>query len=186
MNEVDQCENWRISLGARNNLLYNDIPYVPLLVEHIPIYLSFEDHQENGVKTIQTLGELVPKTETFATLLSLTPGINSEFPLSFENLNIRDIYIKNLNNTYCAIWEKYTVFKVYGTLKTTESGNILETTHLIPVHDVAGSLNIMTLLVTIARSECRQYYRTQGQNDMLQLQWDKMKEEKKRLVHEKT
>lgn len=104
MSEVDQPENWRISLGTRNNILYNDIPYVPLLVEYIPIYLSFEDHQENGVKTIQTLGELVPKTETFAMLLSLTPGNNSEFPLSFENLNVRDVYIKNLNNTYCAIW----------------------------------------------------------------------------------
>lgn len=186
MSEVDQCEDWRISLGTRNNLLYNDIPYVPLLVEHIPIYLSFEDHQENGVKTIQTLGELVPKTETSATLLSLTPGNNSEFPLSFENLNIQDIYIQNRNETYCAIWEKYTVFKVYGTLETTESGSILETTHLVPVRDVAGSLNTMILLVTLARSEYRQYYRTKGQFDMLQSQWDKMKEEKKRLVGNET
>lgn len=30
------------------------------------------------------------------------------------------------------------------------------------------------------------YYRTQGQNNMLQLQWDKMKTEKKRLVKEQS
>ncbi|XP_076241297.1 uncharacterized protein LOC143183578 [Calliopsis andreniformis] len=186
MNEVKQTENWKISLGMRNNLLYNDIPYFPILVEDIPIYFSFEDHEENGVKTIQTLGELIPRNETFATLLSLTPGNKSEFPINFENLNIEDMYIKDTNNVYCAIWEKYIVFKVYGTLKINESGYALEVTHLVPVHDIIGTWNTMTLLITIARSEYRQYYRTKGQNDMLQLQWDKMKKEKRRLIKEIT
>lgn len=104
MSETNQSENWRISLGTRNNLLYNDIPYIPLLVEDIYTFLSFEDHEENGVKTIQTLGEFVPKTETRATLLSLTPGNNSEFPISLKNLSLHDIYIKGPNDTYCAIW----------------------------------------------------------------------------------
>ncbi|XP_076174477.1 uncharacterized protein LOC143150234 isoform X2 [Ptiloglossa arizonensis] len=136
MSNICQSENWRVSLGVRNNLLYNDIPYIPMLVEDISTHISFEDHQENGVRTIQTLGELVPKTEAYATLLSLTPGINSEFSVSFKYLSIQDIYVKNSNKTYCAVWEKYTVFKVYGTLNTEESGYILETTHLIPVHDI--------------------------------------------------
>ncbi|KZC12409.1 PREDICTED: uncharacterized protein LOC107190501 [Dufourea novaeangliae] len=179
-------ENWRISLGMRNNLVYNDIPYIPMRVEAISIYLSFKDYQENGIKRIQTLGELVPKTESRAMLLSLTPGNSSEFPVSFENLSVRDIYIKNSDNTYCALWEKYTVFKVYGTLKSEESGHVLETSHLVPVHDIVGTWNLMTMLIPIARSEYRQYYRTQGQNSMLQSQWDQMKGGKKRLVKETT
>lgn len=48
------------------------------------------------------------------------------------------------------------MFKVYGTLNTEESGYILETTHLIPVHDIIGTWNIMTLLITTARSQYRQ------------------------------
>ncbi|XP_054007496.1 uncharacterized protein LOC128891759 [Hylaeus anthracinus] len=186
MSEVCPTENWRISLGMRNNVLHTTIPYVPMLVENIPIHLSFEDHEENGIKTIQTMGELVPKTEAYATLLSLTPGNKSEFPISFKHLHINDLYIQNPDNTRCAIWDKHTVFKVYGKLETAESETVLEVTHLVPVRDIIGTLNTMTALATIARSECRWYYRTEGQNNMLQSQWDKMKEQKKRLVNVKT
>ncbi|XP_012153459.1 uncharacterized protein LOC100883718 isoform X1 [Megachile rotundata] len=178
-------EDWRISLGTRNNLLSNDIPYIPMLVEDLRTFVSFEDHEQNGVKTIQTLGELIPKSERNATLLSLTPGNNSQFPISFKNLDINDIYIKNSNDAYCPIWEKYVTFKVYGILKKEKSEFILESTHLVPVHDVKGTWNLMTQLISIARSEYRYYYRTSGQNNMLQFQWNKMKENKKRLVHEK-
>ncbi|XP_076650629.1 uncharacterized protein LOC143357871 [Halictus rubicundus] len=179
------CENWRISLGMRNNLLYNDIPYIPMLVEGISIHCSFDDHQENGIKRVQTLGELVPKTEKSATLLSLTPGNNSKISIYFNNLSLRDIYIKNSNNVHYAVWEKYTVFKVYGILTLMGSEHVLETTHLVPIHDIVGTWNIMTLLIATARSEYRQYYRTEGQNNMLQSQWEKMKREKKRFVQEK-
>lgn len=178
-------DDWKISLGTRNNLLFNDTPYIPILVEDIRTFVSFEDHEENGVKTIQTLGELIPKSERNATLLSLTPGNNSQFPISLKNLDVNDIYIKNSNEAYCPIWENHVTFKVYGTLKKEKAEFILETTHLVPVHDVKGTWNLMTQLISIARSEYRHYYRTRGQNDMLQLQWNKMKEDKKRLVNEK-
>lgn len=65
------------------------------------------------------------------------------------------------------------------------SEHVLETTHLVPVHDIDGTWNIMTLLITMARSEYRQYYRTEGQNNVLQYQWEKMKREKKRLIQVK-
>lgn len=107
MNETERVENWRISLGTRNNLYYNDIPYIPMFVEDIPVHVSFEDYEENGVKTIQTFGELIPKNETFATLVSLTQGNNSELPVSFKNLRVQDVYIKNSNNVYCAIWVRF-------------------------------------------------------------------------------
>ncbi|XP_076632206.1 uncharacterized protein LOC143347155 [Colletes latitarsis] len=186
MSGVHQVDNWKVSVGTRNNLLYSDIPHVPILVEDIPIHFSFEDYEENSIKTIQTLGELIPKTEIYATLLSLTPGNNSEFPVSFKNLSITDLYTKNPDNTYCAIWEKYTVFKVYGSLRIEKSVIVLETSHLVPINDVSGTWKLMISLIPTARSEYRRYYRTQGQNNMLQSQWDKMKEEKKRLVNETT
>nr|XP_034179950.1 uncharacterized protein LOC117604204 isoform X2 [Osmia lignaria] len=148
------------------------------------VICGMQDHEENGVKTIQTLGELIPKTGTRAALLSLTPGNSSEFPISFKNLDLDDIYSKGPNDTYCAIWEKHIVFKVYGILKIEESEPVLEITHLVPVRDMTGTWTVMTLLVPIARSEYRYYYRTRGQNNMLQLQWDKMEKEGKRLVNE--
>ncbi|OAD62689.1 hypothetical protein WN48_06888 [Eufriesea mexicana] len=153
-----------------------------MLVEDIPIFLSFEDFKENGIKTIQTLGELIHKSETYATLLSLTTGNNSEFPISFKSLNVNDIYIKDSQDRCCAIWKKYLVFKIYGTLKVEKSKDVLEASHLVPVHDVVGTWNVMMLLIATARSEFRQYYRTKAQNNILQSQWINMKEQEKRLV----
>ncbi|CAK9808024.1 hypothetical protein ANTQUA_LOCUS5431 [Anthophora quadrimaculata] len=184
MKSAHHFENWKVSLGTRNNLLFNDIPYVPMLVENIFTFTSFEDYEENGIKTIQTLGELVSKSETYAVLSSLTRGNNSKFPVSFRNLNVNDIYVKNSDGTYCAIWNKYKVFKIYGILNREEFGYILVASHLVPVHDVSGTWSVMSVLMAAARSEYRQYYRTKGQNNMLELQWDKMKREKKRLVNE--
>lgn len=104
MSESYQCKDWKISLATRNNLFHNNIPYVPILVENILKYLSLEDHEKNGVKTIQTLGKLIPKTEAYAMLQSLTSGNKSEFSISFKNLNVNNIYIKDTNNAYYAIW----------------------------------------------------------------------------------
>lgn len=182
MNESYQCKDWKISLATRNNLFHNNIPYVPILVENILKYLSLEDHEKNGVKTIQTLGKLIPKTEAYAMLQSLTPGNKSQFSISFKNLNVNDIYIKDSNNAYYAIWQKHNIFKVYGTLKMEESENVLEVSHLVPVYDIEGTYNVMTLLMTIARTEYRQYYRTKEQNNKLQEQWLKMGKENKRLT----
>ncbi|CAK9795252.1 hypothetical protein ANTPLA_LOCUS299 [Anthophora plagiata] len=156
MKSAHHFENWKVSLGTRNNLLFNDIPHVPMLVENIFTFISFEDYEENGIKTIQT----------------------------FRNLDVNDIYVKNSDGTYCAIWNKYKVFKIYGILNREEFGYILVASHLVPVHDVLGTWSVMSVLMAAARSEYRQYYRTKGQNDMLKLQWDKMKREKKRLVNE--
>ncbi|XP_031825703.1 uncharacterized protein LOC116423993 [Nomia melanderi] len=177
-------EDWKISLGMRNNLMYADIPYIPILVEDIPIYVSFKDYQENGVKTIQTLGELVPQSETRAALVSLTPGNNSKISVCLKNLSFTDIYIKDTNDVYCAVWDKHIAFKVYGVLNSEESTHVLKVKHLVPIHDVVGTQKIMTFFIRMARSEYRQYYRTQGQNTMLQLQWDKMNEQRERMVNE--
>lgn len=168
-------QDWRISLASRNKLFYNDIPYVPIPMENIYTYVAFKDHEKNGIKTIQTMGQLVPKTETRAILVSLTPGNNTVFPISFKILNINDIYIKDSNQAYCPIWKKHIIFKIYGTLKIEESKNILEVSHLVPIQDIDGTWDVMTTLSIIACSEYRHYYRTKGQNDMLRLQWDKMK-----------
>ena len=106
-------KDWRISLASRNKLFYNDIPYVPILVEDIYTYVAFKDHEKNGVKTIQTLGQLVPKTETRATLVSLTPGNNTVFPISFKILNINDIYIEDSNQIYCPIWVSFSFLFIF-------------------------------------------------------------------------
>lgn len=53
---------------------------------------------------------------------------------------------------------------------------------LVPVYDIEGTYNVMTLLMTIARIEYRQYYRTKEQNNKLQEQWLKMGKENKRLT----
>lgn len=49
------------------------------------------------------------------------------------------------------------VFKVYGILKEVNSESMLETTHLVPVHDVKGTWNVMRFLIAATRSEYRQY-----------------------------
>ncbi|CAL7938040.1 unnamed protein product [Xylocopa violacea] len=183
MDEEHQFKNWRVSLASRNNLLYNDIPYIPMLVEDIPTYLSLEDYEKNRIKSIQTIGEIIPKSETFALLLSLTPGNSSKYPISLRKLSMDDLYIQTSKEIFCAIWKKYFAFKVYGTLEEEDKlGNILEITHLVPIHDVRGTRMVMKLLVETARLEYRLFYRTKGQYNMLMSQWEKMKKEKKRLV----
>ncbi|XP_071866692.1 uncharacterized protein isoform X1 [Bombus fervidus] len=182
MDEVHDLEDWRISLSSRNNVIYNGTPYVPMLVENILIHISFEDYETNGIKTIQTVGKLIPKTETFATLLSVTPGNNSAFSVSLKILKVGNIYIKDSNDIYCPIWKKCSIFKIYGTLKKEGLENVLEASHLVPVQDVVGTWNVMASLSIIARSEYRHYYRTKGQSNMLQLQWDRMKKENKRVI----
>lgn len=112
MDEVHDLEDWRISLSSRNNVIYNGTPYVPMLVENILIHISFEDYETNGIKTIQTVGKLIPKTETFATLLSVTPGNNSAFSVSLKILKVGDIYIKDSNDIYCPIWVRFLLLRV--------------------------------------------------------------------------
>ena len=106
-------KDWRISLASRNKLFYNDIPYVPILVENIYTYVAFEDHEKNGVKTIQTMGQLVPKTGSRATLVSLTPGNNTVFPISLKILNVDDVYIEDSNQAYFPIWVSFSFLFIF-------------------------------------------------------------------------
>ncbi|XP_076376730.1 uncharacterized protein LOC143259210 isoform X2 [Megalopta genalis] len=182
-NKKYACDNWKVSLGMRNSIMYDDIPYVPMLVEHINIHCSCEDFEENGIKTIQTVGTLIPKSERSAHLRAMTTGNKSEFPVFFNNLSEEELYYKD-DNSYRAIWDKFVVFKVYGTLILIGTKRVLESTHLIPVQDIAGTCNIFTLLTIAACTEYRYYYRTQGQYQMFEAQWNEMKWQEKRLLEE--
>ncbi|KAG7190739.1 hypothetical protein KM043_006811 [Ampulex compressa] len=173
---------WMISLGNRDNLLNVDIPHVPIMLEDIPKYIALKNFEKDCIKTVQTIGEIVPKNGRNVILTALTPGIKIEFPMSLKNLRIEHIYVKNAQNAYTAIWEENNVFKVYGVLQKKEGGMVLEATCLSKVKDVMGSLETLHMLSKLARREYRQYNRTPKLDRLVESYWDKMKRKGMRLT----
>ncbi|XP_078032818.1 uncharacterized protein LOC144467760 [Augochlora pura] len=169
-------QKWLVSLGERNNLLNSDIPYIPMFVENINEHCSHNDFEEKRIKTIQTIGEIVATTRDCARIKTLTPGNESEFPISFDELDDTDIYVKD-DNFYRPIWEKYRTFKIYGTLKYKGTEYMIEITHLVPIKDPIGSYNILGLLSLVAPKEYRYYTSTREQDEMLEKDWEEISNE---------
>ncbi|XP_026670917.1 uncharacterized protein LOC108626827 isoform X2 [Ceratina calcarata] len=157
-----------------------------MLVEDIPKYISQDDYETDRVKKIQTFGRFLSKSEAFGKLVSLTPGNTCQFPVSFKNLNVTDIYVKISDDAdvFCPIWKRYDVFKVYGTLTVEEGlGHVLQTYRLVPVHDIEGTWKLMNILMKFAQPEYHRYHRTKGQTDTLCLQLEE--KERQRELHKK-
>lgn len=171
------------SLAMRDNILRNDIPHIPILIEDILEYVSLPDFDENYVKTIQTMGEFIPMNERTGTIATLTPEIEAMFSVDLRKLFAEDLYVKDACGAYSPIWENNSVFKIFGTLQKEESGVTLEATCLIPVEDIPGSWKLMLICSKMARRKYIQYCRTSRQDEILRTEWDRMKVQNKRLIN---
>lgn len=155
---------------------------MPMFVEDIPQYIALKDYENNRIKKIQTIGKFISTSEDTGELESLTPKNTCKFPVSLRHLAISNKYIKASDDgdLFCSIWERYDVFKVYGTLTVEEElGHFLKATHFVPVHDIEGTWKVINVLKSVARTELCRYYRTPEQSSMLRSQLKQMKLKRK-------
>ncbi|XP_028047055.1 uncharacterized protein LOC105834153 [Monomorium pharaonis] len=142
---------WPACLAVRENHLPSDTPHVPILIEDILQYASLPDYTKNCIKTVQTIGEIVPGTARVACLQSITSDGEVRITLSLEKLPANALYVKDHKGRRLFIWEKFHVFKVFGMLEHREAEVVLVAHKLLKVQDIHGSLNALLLLSTVVR-----------------------------------
>ncbi|XP_011883050.1 PREDICTED: uncharacterized protein LOC105570459 isoform X2 [Vollenhovia emeryi] len=142
---------WPACLAVRENILPSGVPHIPLLVEDIPRYTSLPDYRENCVKSVQTIGEIVPGAGRVASLQSVSAGREARITLSLETLPPHAVYLQDEEGKWQYIWEKCHIFKVFGTLEQRENEVVLVAHKLLKVQDVRGSLETLALLSTAVR-----------------------------------
>lgn len=98
---------WPACLAVRENRLPSDIPHIPLLIEDIPRYVSLPDYRENCIKSVQTIGEIVPGTAArVACLQSISSNREARVTLSLEGLPVNALYFKDSKGRQLFIWVK--------------------------------------------------------------------------------
>lgn len=97
---------WPACLAVRKNCLPSDIPHVPLLIEDIPRYTSLPDYGENCIKSVQTIGEIVPGTARVACLQSISSDREARVTLSLEGISVDALYLKDSKDKRLFIWVK--------------------------------------------------------------------------------
>ncbi|CAL1689496.1 unnamed protein product [Lasius platythorax] len=140
---------WPACLAVRENLLPSGIPHIPILIENIPGYVSLSDYEENCIKSVQTIGEILPGAVRVVQLQSISS--EAKVTLSLERLPVDAVYFKDAKGRRIPIWEKCRVFKVFGTLEWKENKVVLVAHKLLTIQDIRGSLNILSLLSAAVR-----------------------------------
>ncbi|XP_067212992.1 uncharacterized protein [Linepithema humile] len=151
MKQVHLQSSWPAILAVRENLLPSDTPYIPILIEDILQYASQSDYEQNCIKNVLTIGEILPGAARIVQLQSVSPNCELKVTLSLEKLPVHAIYLKDEKKRHLPIWEKFRTFKVYGTLERRENKVILIAEKLLQVQDIRGSLNVLSLLSTAVR-----------------------------------
>lgn len=106
MEQADLKYRWPVSLAVRKNLLPSSIPYIPILIEDIPQYVSLSDYKENGIRTVQTIGEILPGTIRLSRLRSLSSNSDVEITLNLTELPINTVYFEDSKGRRLHIWVK--------------------------------------------------------------------------------
>lgn len=60
-NKQDDTE-WKKDLSSKQNILYGDSPYIPILIENIPNYVQLDDFEFDRIKEVQTVGIIYGNT----------------------------------------------------------------------------------------------------------------------------
>ncbi|EFN60914.1 hypothetical protein EAG_06025 [Camponotus floridanus] len=141
---------WPACLAIRENLLQSGIPHIPILIENIFRYISLPNYEENYIKSVQTIGEILPGALRIAQLQSISDR-EAKITLSLERLPVNTVYFKDGKGRYTPIWEKHRIFKVFGTLERRKNEVVLMAHKLLTVQDIGGSLNTLSLLSAAVR-----------------------------------
>lgn len=102
---------WPACLAVRENLLPSGIPYIPILIEDIPRYISLSNYEENYIKSVQTIGEILPGAARVVQLQSISSDCEAKVTLSLERLPVHAVYFKDNKGRYIPIWVKRLIFK---------------------------------------------------------------------------
>lgn len=99
---------WTACLAVRGNLLPSGIPHIPILIENIPGYVSLPDYEENCIKSVQTIGEILPGVVRVVQLQSILS--EAKVTLSLERLPVDAVYFKDAKGRRIPIWVKRSIF----------------------------------------------------------------------------
>ncbi|XP_029664426.1 uncharacterized protein LOC115236245 [Formica exsecta] len=157
MEQVCMKPPWPACLAVRENLLPSGIPHIPILIEDIPRYVSLSNYEENYIKSVQTIGEILPGAARIVQLQSISSDSEAKVLLSLERLPVDAVYFKDSKGRHIPIWEKSRIFKVFGTLEWRENKAVLIAYKLLTIQDIRGSLNILSLLSAAVRPMYCQY-----------------------------
>ncbi|KYN02718.1 hypothetical protein ALC62_06518 [Cyphomyrmex costatus] len=142
---------WLSRLAVRESRLPSDIPHIPILIEDIPRYTSLSDYTKNCIQTIQTIGEILPITARVAHLRSISSDREARVTLSLEELPVHALYSKDSKGRHLFIWEKFSIFKIFGMLEQKNNEVVMTAHKLLRVQDIRGSLNTLSLLSSAVR-----------------------------------
>lgn len=102
---------WPACLAVRGNRLPSNIPHIPLLIEDIPRYASLPDYKGSCIKSVQTIGEIVPGTARVACLQSISSDREARVTLSLKVLPVNDLYFKDSRGRRLFIWVNRLAFR---------------------------------------------------------------------------
>lgn len=106
-----EYSRWPACLAVRGNRLPSNIPHIPLLIEDIPRYASLPDYQKNCIKSVQTIGEIVPGTARVACLQSISSDREARVTLSLKELPVNALYFKDSKGRQLFIWVNRLAFR---------------------------------------------------------------------------
>ena len=72
------------NLNTRENIFYGGSPYMPILIENIPNYITLDDFEFERVKEIQTVGTVYGEGWHEAILFNHNSDNQTSIQLSFE------------------------------------------------------------------------------------------------------
>lgn len=111
MEQALRARSWPMCLAIRENLLPSAIPHIPISIEDIQRYVSLPDYEENCIKSVQTIGEILPGSARLARLRGISSDRDVEVTLNLEKLLVDAIYIKDEKGRYLPIWVKYHLYQ---------------------------------------------------------------------------
>lgn len=94
---------WPACLAIRENLLQSGIPHIPILIEDIFRYISLPNYEENYIKSVQTIGEILPGALRIVQLQSISDH-ETKITLSLERLPVNTVYFKDGKGRYIPVW----------------------------------------------------------------------------------
>lgn len=106
MNQVHLQSSWP-TLAVRENLLPSDIPYIPILIEDISRYVSQANYEQDCIKDVQTVGEILSGAARIAQLRSVSSDYESRITLNLEKLPVHAVYFKDRKGRHLPIWVKW-------------------------------------------------------------------------------
>lgn len=148
---------WPTCLAVRENLLPSGVPHIPVSIEDLPGFVSLSDYRENFIKSVQTIGEILPGEGRVVQLQSISSDREAGVILDLGRLSVDAVYFKDGRGRFIPIWEKCRIFKVFGTLEWRENNVVLMAHKLLPIQDIRGSLNTLSLLSAAVRPMYYQY-----------------------------